>query len=257
MGEQAKLARARLVELGADFTQPAPDGKSLEVQFNPETLKVTYQNKPAEQKGAGDQRGNATRQVVGAGSTKLALQLWFDVNAPRAGGVKDVRELTTRVAYFMMPKPPAGKAKKGSGAEAPSPPGVRFAWGTFEFDGLMDSLDETLDYFSPDGRPLRATLNVGMSGQLEIVPAPGGASRPDAAAGPTSGTRPLSAAPAGSSLPGLAAGAGVGLDWQIVASANGIENPRLLEPGRLIDLDVTADVTVGVGVGLGVGVSLS
>ena len=46
---------------------------------------------------------------------------------------------------------------------------------------------------------------------------------------------------------GLAAGAGVGVDWQIVAAANGIENPRLLTPGQLIDLNV------GVGVGLSAG----
>jgi nucleoid-associated protein YgaU len=32
---------------------------------------------------------------------------------------------------------------------------------------------------------------------------------------------------------------GRGDDWQGIALANNIENPRLLEPGQLIDLNVT------------------
>ena len=242
MGEATALVKARLVELDTSFRSPAPGGLSVEVQFNPETLKVTYQNRPQEQKSAGDQRGNSPRQVMGAGSTKLALQLWFDVNSPGAGGERDVRALTSKVARFMLPASPSGSS--ATTADRPSPPGVRFAWGTFTFDGLMDSLDETLDYFSPDGRPLRATLNIGMSGQLEIVPPTGGGSDGGASTGPTVGTRPLNTATAGATLPGLAAAAGVGagLDWQGVASANGIENPRLLAPGQLIDLNLSAGV---------------
>jgi Contractile injection system tube protein len=247
MGETSDLVKARLVELDASFKKPAPGGLEVEVQFNPDTLKVTYQNKSQEQKSAGDQRGNSPRQVIGAGSTKLALQLWFDVNAPGAGGARDVRTLTSKVARFMVPASPSGA---GSKADRPSPPGVRFTWGTFGFDGLMDSLDETLDYFSPDGRPLRATLSIGMSGQLEIVPPSGGGNGGNAAVGPTPGTRPLSAASAGSSLPGLALGAGVAADWQAIATANGIDNPRLLTPGTLLDLDVSVSGGLGGGVGL-------
>jgi hypothetical protein len=115
---------------------------------------------------------------------------------------------------------------------------VRFSWGTFVFDGMMDSLEETLDFFSPDGRPLRANLSLGLSGQLEIVPPLGGGAVPEASAGPTPGTRPLVQAPQGASLQGLTAGLGLGADWQAVAAANGIENPRLLTGGLLIDLDV-------------------
>ena len=246
MGEATALVKARLVELDASFRSPAPGGLSVEVQFNPETLKVTYQNRPQEQKSTGDQRGNSPRQVMGAGSTKLALQLWFDVNSPGAGGERDVRALTSKVARFMLPASPSGAS--AAAADRPSPPGVRFTWGTFTFDGLMDSLDETLDFFSPDGRPLRATLNIGLSGQLEIVPPAGGGPDGGAAAGPTAGTRPLSVATAGATLPALAAAAGVGVaagagpDWQSVASANGIENPRLLTPGQLIDLNLSAGV---------------
>ncbi|HWA26477.1 MAG TPA: LysM domain-containing protein, partial [Lacunisphaera sp.] len=62
----------------------------------------------------------------------------------------------------------------------------------------------------------------------------GGAGATPAAAG----TKPLTPAPAGASLQSLADQAGVGGDWQDIARANGIENPRLLLPGQLIDLNL-------------------
>jgi hypothetical protein len=246
MGDVVELRKARLVALNATFTDVAADPHELVVQFNPETLKVTYQNKPAERRSAGDQRGNSTRQVVGSGESKLSFQLWFDVNAQGGADADDVRVLTSKVAWFMTPSAagPAGRAAGGKPAAA-VPPGVRFEWGTFRFDGFMDSLEETLDLFSPDGRPLRASVSVSLSGQLEIVPLAGGdAGGAGARDGtvdastlaPTPGMRPLSTAPAGASLPGVAAALGLGGDWQRIAAANGIENPRLLPAGQLVDL---------------------
>jgi len=230
VGDAGKLEKAKLIELDAAFKRPARNGHVVEVQFNPESLKVTFANRTQEQKSPGDQRGNSTRQVPGAGATKLALQLWFDVTAPGAGSAKDVRVLTQQIAYFMLPK--AG-SKGGKGQKVP--PGVQFAWGTFTFDGLMDSFDETLDYFSLDGKPLRASLNISFSGQVSTVSTTNdGQSK--AAAGPTPGTRPLVQAPGGSSLQSLTDLASSGGDWQAIAAANGIDNPRLLTAGQLLDL---------------------
>ncbi|MFD8778387.1 hypothetical protein [Streptomyces sp. NPDC059916] len=233
MGEPTTLAKARLVELDASFKAPAAGGRSVTVQFNPESLKVSYTNRSPQAPGAGDQRGNAPRQTVGAGASKLALQLWFDVTAEGAGSTRDVRGLTQPVTAFMLPKSTPATA----GTDQPAPPGVRFAWGTFQFDGLMDSAEETLDFFSPDGRPLRASLSLSLSGQVEIVPVEGGAT-PAATVGPTPGTRPLVAVPEGATLPGLITAMGGGISWQEVAVANGIENPRAPAAGGLLDLDV-------------------
>jgi hypothetical protein len=60
---------------------------------------------------------------------------------------------------------------------------------------------------------------------------------PGAGAAGAPGTRPLTEAPAGATVQGLAAQAGRGDQWQAIARANGIENPRHLEPGQLINLD--------------------
>jgi hypothetical protein len=37
-----------------------------------------------------------------------------------------------------------------------------FQWGSFEFIGLVESYEETLDFFSKEGRPLRATVSLKM-----------------------------------------------------------------------------------------------
>jgi hypothetical protein len=237
VGESAAdLSKAWLVELDADFKNPKRNGKQVRVQFNPETLKVSIGNRTQQQQAAGDQRGNSPRQVVGAGATKLSLSLWFDVTAPGADGKDDVRLLTQEVAYFMLPSSPPG----APGKDPPIPPGVRFLWGRFSFDGLMDSLEENLDFFSPDGRPLRSQLSLSLSGQVQMASTKQGGAAADAMLGPTPGLRPLTRAPADASVQSLASAAGQGGDWQSIAEANGVENPRLLAPGQLLDMSARA-----------------
>src|SRR5262249_32459168 len=68
----------------------------------------------------------------------------------------DVRELTKKVAYFITPK----KVSKEY-----LPPAVRFQWGSFHFDGIMDSMEESLEFFSSDGVPLRASVSLSLSQQ--------------------------------------------------------------------------------------------
>src|SRR5256885_14840249 len=146
--------KAKLIELNEKFLgeKPKPKGQTVEVQFNPESLKVSFANQLV-QPGTGDQAAGTTGlQFVGAGTTKLALQLWFDVTAMEGDSLDDVRRLTQKVIYFMTPQ--KSESEKGQFV----PPGVRFAWGSFLFDGMVDSLEESLEFFSPEGKPLRASV---------------------------------------------------------------------------------------------------
>jgi hypothetical protein len=249
-----QLAKAQLQELDAKFARRINTEKTVSVQFNPETLKVSFSNQVQQPQGGGDQRGPQAQQFVGAGTTKLALQLWFDVSALETGTENDVRRLTQKVAYFITPKPnPSSKTQL-------IPPAVRFLWGTFKFDGIMDSLEENLEFFSPDGRPLRAALSISLS-QQQITeygfgPSGGGAARGGAGASQggagspaTPGTSPLTQAPAGTTLAGLAAAVGASGDWQAIAAGNGIEDPLRLQTGTLVDLSLTAGAGVGIGGG--------
>lgn len=257
MPEPPRLVKAELRELDAKFKQEASPPKRVQVQFNPETLKVSFANQISQSAGGGDKRGQPSRQFVGSGTTKLALQLWFDVTAPphaKPGtslaqqSLKDVRKLTEQVAYFITPKTSSGKpANTGAGADAMpegtqlSPPAVRFLWGSFLFDGMMDSLEESLELWSADGLPLRASVSIALSAQRIIFafnPEAGrAASGGGAAARP--GTAPLTQAPSGATVQGLADAVGKGGSWQTIAAANAIENPRLLASGQLIDVAAT------------------
>ena len=86
MAESVRLEKAELRQLDADFNNEINPENWTNVQFNPETLKVSFANQIATPRGAGDQSGTPARQFVGAGTTKLSLQLWFDVSAPLPEG---------------------------------------------------------------------------------------------------------------------------------------------------------------------------
>jgi contractile injection system tube protein len=220
MPDPVRLAKAELRELDSGFNE-IPKGARVRVQFNPETLKVSFANQLKTPEGS--QGGTAALQFVGTGTTKLSLQLWFDVTAPQVEepNVTDVRKLTQKVAFYMLP------GKKNPKA----PPAVRFIWGTFVFDGVMESMDETLELFSPDGRPLRASVNVGLT-QQRITFAFFERDR-----GTSAAPKEIAHATSGSTVQAIASRAGKADDWQDIAAANEIENPRQLPPGKVIDLN--------------------
>jgi len=238
MPDPVNLAKAQLQELDESM-KPKGDGKKVTVQFNPETLKVSYTNPVGSANGRRDEGDKGAAQTPASGTAKLSAQLWFDVTAPMPVGVAaadDVRKLTQDLIFFVLPR------DRGPNDPPTSAPGVRFRWGSFQFDGIVDSLEESLEYFSSDGHPLRASVSLGISQtqtqKVTILPTgggvPGGAGLPGG--GLPAGTSPLAIASAGASLQQMASAAGAGGDWQSIAAANGIENPRLLAPGQVINL---------------------
>jgi hypothetical protein len=161
-------------------------------------------------------------------------------------GLADVRILTNKVAYFVKAKEPP--------TTPPTSPRVQFQWGSVIFTGVMDSLDENLELFSAAGVPLRASMNIGISqGVLKPPTSTGGLPAGlnlsagigiGASASLGAGTQPLAQAQAGASLQAMAAATfGADADWQGIARANGIENPRLLQPGQLINMNARASVS--------------
>jgi hypothetical protein len=239
MPEQPRLTKAMLqgIQWIDGGKRANPVGSPFDVQFNPQTLKVSYTNQSA----GGKQPQGAATQYVGKATTRLTAELWFDTTVSEtsgtAGSVRDVRDSTARVSFFLQP----GKRLDQNGKEVFVPPGLRFHWGQFMFDGVLDSMDETLELFSEGGVPTRASVSISMSRQEIPLRSPSSTA--------PIGTQPLEAPRSGDSVQQVAARAGQS-DWQGVALANGIENPRALTPGALLNL------SVGAGVGPG-GVSLS
>ena len=144
--------------------------------------------------------------------------------------------LTKKVNHFITPIP------QGEGM---APPAVRFTWGSFLFEGVMDSMDETLEFFSADGRPLRAKVSISITSQeIQFHEPP-----PPSSGGDVPGTSPQQQAQEGDSLQAMVGrdrGRGAGAEgWQAVAAANGIENPRRLEPGTFVDLNAARQTDAG------------
>ncbi len=123
-------------------------GAKFEVQLNPTSMRV-------------DRKNNIDRGSVTAGGQRRqhtsteGATLTFDLEYDTADEVDvDVRDKTKDVQQFTLP------AEKGE-----APPRLEFQWGTFAFRGIMTSLVEELDFFSPDGRPLHAKLSVTITEQ--------------------------------------------------------------------------------------------
>ncbi|MEA2080940.1 MAG: peptidoglycan-binding protein, partial [Pseudomonadota bacterium] len=212
MPQPQQLLKAQLQEITWDENQQVSEtGQPIAVQFNPETLKVGYANKSA----GGDQRGGSAIQFVGQGTTKLSFDLWFDVTAGEpdrpGGGETDVRRMTEKVVNFIRPK-------DGGEEDKFIPPGVRFLWGTFLFEGVVDSIDESLEFFSESGLPLRAKVSLNLSKQdiqFQFGNQGGNFGNPA-----TPGTTPQQSAREGDTVQDVASRNGRQNDWQDIASAN-------------------------------------
>ncbi|HEU0098576.1 MAG TPA: hypothetical protein VFQ67_07355 [Allosphingosinicella sp.] len=135
----------------AYFTQGTADGTAIPVHFNPTSLRVALTNQFGE---------DPPEQHARATTAKLDVELLFDTTHDGS----DVRSATAAlralaVATGVTP-PPSGQQQQANG----SLPKAFFHWGTTCFEGLIESLTETLDFWSSDGVPLRASITLSMKG---------------------------------------------------------------------------------------------
>lgn len=257
--ERAVLIRLTRLQGQGPNGEPrvAPDTRgAFPVQFNPTSLKITQQNN-VDAGGATTQ--TQRRQNPSTESATLAFDLEFDT-AEDTGpdGPADVRTRTAIIRQFA-----------GPAADAPSepPPLLKFAWGTFSFLGIVTSLTEELDYFSPSGRPLRAKVSVTMKElrlDLEAKKAGAGA-RTGQNATPPGTPNPSGGAPgsAPASNPDTAALAKLGESLQqLLARMNadpatwrsamaGLSSPLSLGAGAQVQLSAGASASAGLGVTAG------
>ncbi len=146
----------------ATFTVQGGGDGPLEVQFNPVSLEHTIAN---HLQGEGGQAA----QHVASSSAKLSMELVFDTTDTGA----DVRTRTNPVANLM--KPAGGESEDAAKRGAPLI--VVFEWGAFRFQGMVESFKETMDYFSANGVPLRATVSLTLNSQEHVFEAMGDTGR--------------------------------------------------------------------------------
>lgn len=208
------LAKAQLIafDVSPGPSQQAKAGssagsESMSVQFNPATLVVSLSTSLENGTGTGGTR-EVPSQFVEKASSTLSVDLEFDTTHDGS----DVRENTRWIAdRFLKP----GEAQ---GGKPPAPKKCRFQWGTFEFEGMVKTYTETLDFFSSEGVPLRARLALTLSEerfQFKILPRSAHGQSQIAAVAPD---QPVHEA-------GSVAGQDP-RDWRQTALFNGIESPR-------------------------------
>lgn len=220
------------------------------MQFNPVSLQLSISN-TLEEKG----RKNEKKQYVTKTSTQLSMELIFDSTDDGS----DVRIKTEKFASFMAPQ--------GQG-NTKTPTVVVFEWGTFKFQGLVESYKETLDYFSSSGVPLRASMNLGLASQekvFERLPSPSQDNQPP--------IEPVISQPTtGQSVTDTATQAGNPNAGRSIARASGFESLRFPSGPLVIDpainlrppaafatgslgIGASADISGGIGINAGAEVS--
>jgi hypothetical protein len=233
------LARLAVVTGANDRT-----GDSISVHFNPASLQLQLSNELK------DTRNHERKQYIAKSNAKLTLELPFDTTDTGA----DVTLTTRKLQAFLAPPLPAGDAAR----QQIPPPLVLFEWGTLRFKGIAETYRETIDFFSSDGVPLRASVNLTLSRQDQVFDSSSGGS--GAAAG--------AAAPDTFSLGTPAGGAADAADQleapgaaRAIAAANGEENLRFGGGGSLsisggVTLKAAAAFSAGAGLALGAGAGL-
>jgi hypothetical protein len=140
-----QLEKAKITLLPQGGGSPVP----IPVHFNPVSLQYTVSNTMKE-----EGSGKTNKQHVSKVTGKLTMDLVFD----NTNDGHDVQQSTSKLASCM------GSAQKGAQKEQ-TPPILLFEWGGYKFQGMMESYKETIDFFAPNGVPLRASVNITLAQQ--------------------------------------------------------------------------------------------
>jgi hypothetical protein len=225
---------------------------AVNIQFNPTTLKVSLANSLKENENSDS---NSAAQFIEKSSSNLTVELVFDTTdsylVPDPGNSEnnidlkdtDVRLLTRQIAVNFM-------ASDSVGDDSVEPQRCLFAWGAFAFVGIMESMEETLEFFSPEGIPLRATVALKLAeSRFQFRTEEAEAAERDT---PTLSNATNSVAEANS------ASDKDEKDWRDTAMYNGIESPRapgggsLSVPSAAAMASLKASASIGVGAGAGI-----
>ena len=202
------------------------NGGRVDCMFNPEKFSFSTSNRWEADNIPG--KNTPTLRFAGGGSGSFSLDLTFDTTADGTS----VTNHTNKLLKLMDVDTglPGYDAAKNNGR----PPWVKFHWGTHlhSFKAVITSSAVTFTYFSAEGLPLRASVQLSLD-QYE----------PDAnwgAQNPTSGTpKPARThqVQVGDTLDRIAARYyGDSTKWRDIAVINSLADPLDLPPGRLLSI---------------------
>jgi hypothetical protein len=213
-----------------DSTQPGGRLGEIKFQFNPSELSLSKSTSWIWTPAVSSEDGGQP-EFQGADPHSLSLQIFLDSTAdPGASTVRESVELLFSCLEVTEPS---------ISAKAPSPPWVRFHWGTFAtvgFVAYVRDLAASYTVFSSSGNPIRATCRL----TLQEIPqrTPG--------QNPTSGAltaRKLHRLVAGDTLQSLAwREYGNVAAWRTLAEVNDIDDPMRLTLGTELLLPAAEEI---------------
>ncbi len=200
--------------------------------FNPKEFSVEKSNQFAEVNIPG--LPSPVLQFVRGNARTISMDLFFDTYED---GV-DVRTYTDQItgwdAGSMLSKLPDGK--KGLmdiDSDLHAPPVCLFIWGAYIFPCIIERVSKRFTMFLPEGIPVRATLSVSLKEYKEVE------IQVKEIATLSADLTKRWVVTQGDALWLISAREyGDPDDWRLIAEANGIDNPRILNPGQDLSVPV-------------------
>ncbi|MFZ3384899.1 MAG: LysM peptidoglycan-binding domain-containing protein [Candidatus Methanoperedens sp.] len=190
--------------------------------FNPKEFSVEKSNQFAEVNNPG--LSSSLLQFVRGGSRTITMDLFFDTYEDK--GKVDVRTYTDKITGWE-----AGEEKglMDIDSDLHAPPVCIFGWGSFTFQCVIERVSKRFTMFLPDGMPVRATLNVTLKEYTDVV------DQISRIAAQSSDLTKRWTVTQGDSLWSIAAREyGNPGEWRLIANENGLNNPRMLNPGQVL-----------------------
>jgi LysM repeat protein len=205
-----KASGARLVKLDKQLQETKT---TVTFCFNPTEYQIQKTNSFADIPIPG--LTAAPLQFIRGAGEKLAFELLLDTTQK----VEDVRDVYVKPLRALMDIEP----------DLHGPPVLRFYWSDQVFEGVMESLNVTYTLFDKKGVPMRAKASVSLKqylpAEVQVRETPRQSPDVDKAY----------RVQAGDTLSDIAAAAyGAPAAWREIARANGLVDPRRLEPGLLL-----------------------
>ncbi|MFI0237570.1 peptigoglycan-binding protein LysM [Streptomyces sp. NPDC016845] len=191
-------------------------GTEIPVLFNPSEYNVEYSASFTEIAAPG--LSNPILQFINGNTQVLSMDLFFDTWTD--GGGRNVLDATEPLTALLS-----------IDGTLHAPPQVKFHWGVFQFTAVVERISQRFTMFRSDGTPVRATLTVTFKQYRPITEQ---LREPRRNSADRTKRRVLESH---DSIWLLAAREyGEPRFWRVIARANDIDDPRRIEPGRVLVL---------------------
>jgi nucleoid-associated protein YgaU len=213
----------------------SPVGTSLTVSFNPKELtfsrSITWNPKKS------PKTDQPEVEFGGGSAASLKLQLLFDTyvttkedGTPVEVEPSKIEDVRKKYLNYLYQWTRVDKDLKEPKSQKGRPPEVRFEWGEIIFEGVIQSISQRLTLFLPNGRPVRAVVDLTMTESRDAKLF----EKQNPTSGGLGGER-VWVVREGDTLPWIAYREyNDATEWRAIADANGLTQVRRLVPGTAL-----------------------